>query len=330
MVTVYDITARDVAKARKEVQHWENVWASHGNRIVADAEISEAKRSVSQASTEIRRLRSPAFAVKHLKLFFLRALHAMPGGAEVLDTGWLPTSLLLATPVAPLAAMLLVVLGRNSLPLVILGCLTVYLLFASALAMILYIHSSRTWEQGRDGLSAELTQRATDLSVFGERLKRWHKRYGLLRRVRDAQDKYDRACQHHEKLRRVLESRRYRLVHTNWRSLRGVPFENFLAEVFEELGYSVELTKASGDQGVDLVVTGKGRRIAVQAKGYAGSVGNKAVQEVYAGKKHYDCDGYVVVTNSDFTSGAVSLAQSVHCRLIDQQRLSDLIHGKIL
>ena len=59
--------------------------------------------------------------------------------------------------------------------------------------------------------------------------------------------------------------------------------------MFEELGFSVRTTKASGDQGVDLIVKGRGRRIAVQTKGYEGSVGNKAVQEVYAGMKFCCC-----------------------------------------
>jgi restriction system protein len=53
------------------------------------------------------------------------------------------------------------------------------------------------------------------------------------------------------------------------------------------LGFSVRKTKVTGDQGVDLIVEGEGRLIAVQAKGYTGSVGNKAVQEVYAGMAFY-------------------------------------------
>jgi HJR/Mrr/RecB family endonuclease len=111
--------------------------------------------------------------------------------------------------------------------------------------------------------------------------------------------------------------------------MRGVEFEHFLARVFEMLGYQVELTKVSGDQGADLVVTGKGKRIAVQAKGFAGSVGNDAVQEVVASMPCYKCDCCVVVTNSSFTPGAKRQAAPWSCRLIDGAQIPALIEGRI-
>ena len=100
--------------------------------------------------------------------------------------------------------------------------------------------------------------------------------------------------------------------------------------VFEILGYQVQKTKASGDQGVDLVVSRGGASIAVQAKGYKNSVGNKAVQEVHAGMVFYRCGRCVVVTNSTFTSGARDLARATDCMLIEGSQIPDLIMGKIL
>ncbi len=78
-----------------------------------------------------------------------------------------------------------------------------------------------------------------------------------------------------------------------------------------------------------MVVTGKGRRIAIQAKGYDGSVGNKAVQEAYAGMSFYKCAECAAITNSQFTSGAEELATSVGCRLIDGSLIPSLIEGRI-
>jgi restriction system protein len=95
------------------------------------------------------------------------------------------------------------------------------------------------------------------------------------------------------------------------------------------LGYTVEKTKASGDQGVDLIVSGKGKRVAVQTKGYKDSVGNGAVQEVFAGMVHYKCNECAVVTNSHFTRAAVHLANSVSCRLIEGKDVYQLIEGKV-
>jgi restriction system protein len=88
--------------------------------------------------------------------------------------------------------------------------------------------------------------------------------------------------------------------------LRGTDFEDFIAEVFEGLGFSVRATKATGDQGVDLIVRGRGRLIAVQAKGCEGGVGNKAVQEVYAGMDFYRCRECIAITNSYFTASRKS------------------------
>jgi restriction system protein len=78
------------------------------------------------------------------------------------------------------------------------------------------------------------------------------------------------------------------------------------------------------------VLTGKGRRIAVQAKGWENSVGNGAVQEVLAGKLYYDCAECAVVTNSSFTTKAKDLAVKAGCLLIDGKQIPDLIEGKIL
>ena len=103
-------------------------------------------------------------------------------------------------------------------------------------------------------------------------------------------------------------SMRYHFVRFEWRSLVSIDFENFLSDVFIGLGFEVQTTKASGDQGVDLVLTKSELRIAVQAKGYPHStVGNDAVMQVVAGMNHYRCARCVVVTNSTFTRAAVEL-----------------------
>ena len=110
--------------------------------------------------------------------------------------------------------------------------------------------------------------------------------------------------------------------------MRDKEFEWFLKGVFEQLGYQVEVTKASGDQGVDLIVSGGGRRIAIQVKGYANAVGNSAVQEVYAGMNYWKCKECAVITNSRFTKSARHLAASLNCKLIDRRSMDDLMAGE--
>lgn len=100
--------------------------------------------------------------------------------------------------------------------------------------------------------------------------------------------------------------------------LTGVDFEVYVAKLLKESGFDdVAGTSATGDQGADLIAKLKGKTIAIQVKGYSGSVGNDAVQEVVAALKFYKADEAWVVTNSSFTASARSLAQANNVRLID-------------
>ena len=113
-----------------------------------------------------------------------------------------------------------------------------------------------------------------------------------------------------------------------WRHLTGETWEGYLEQIFLKHGYKVERTKVTGDQGVDLIVSQGRIRLAVQAKGYAGSVGNKAVQEVVAGRIYYQCTHSAVITNSSFTKSAQELAEKTNCILIDGSRIGRLhSHG---
>jgi restriction endonuclease Mrr len=139
----------------------------------------------------------------------------------------------------------------------------------------------------------------------------------------------ERERQRKERERALAQSRQYQLLRCNWRAMRGKQFEDFLQQVFEALGYSAQTTKASGDQGLDLILTGKGRKIGVQAKGYTSKVGNHAVQEAHSGKDYYGCDCCVVITNSNFTRQARKLAARIGCRLISGSEIPDLILGHL-
>jgi restriction endonuclease Mrr len=106
--------------------------------------------------------------------------------------------------------------------------------------------------------------------------------------------------------------------------LTGVDFEVYVADRLKEAGFdSVAGTPATGDQGADLIAKRNGKTIAIQAKGYSGSVGNGAVQEIVGALRFYNADEGWVVTNSTFTASARSLAQANNIRLIDAHDLKD-------
>ncbi|WP_199624637.1 restriction endonuclease [Paenibacillus alkalitolerans] len=86
----------------------------------------------------------------------------------------------------------------------------------------------------------------------------------------------------------------------------GRQFEHYLGILFKNHGYQVNVTKAAGDYGADLVITKDGKKTVVQAKRYSKNVSLKAIQEAVAAKAHYGAVDAWVVTNSQFTEPAKS------------------------
>ena len=106
--------------------------------------------------------------------------------------------------------------------------------------------------------------------------------------------------------------------------MTGVQFEEFCAALLEKHGYKVSFTKASGDQGVDLIAVKNGVKYAIQCKRYDNKVGNAPVQQVYAGTKIYGCSVPIVMTNSFFTSGAKRAASVTGVQLWDRNVIIDM------
>lgn len=112
--------------------------------------------------------------------------------------------------------------------------------------------------------------------------------------------------------------------------MEGREFEFFCGELLEKCGYeNVFVTRASGDQGVDIIAYKNNVRYAFQCKRYDGKVNNKAVQEVNTGRNMYSCFRAVVITNSYFTRGAKELAKVSHVELWDRDILMDKIRRVI-
>lgn len=105
----------------------------------------------------------------------------------------------------------------------------------------------------------------------------------------------------------------------------GREFERYLATLFKGLKYKVDLTRASRDFGADLVISQNGRRIVIQAKRQSKNVGLQAVQQVQTSIAYYRANEGWVVTNRDYTSSAYELARSNRVKLINRDKLIDLI-----
>lgn len=107
--------------------------------------------------------------------------------------------------------------------------------------------------------------------------------------------------------------------------LDGFQFEYYLKLLFKKMGYAVEQTPLSRDQGADLIINKHGEKTVIQAKRYHGKVGNTAIQEVVASIAYYNADKCLVLTNSEFTASAIELASSNNVKLVDRFELEKLI-----
>ena len=108
--------------------------------------------------------------------------------------------------------------------------------------------------------------------------------------------------------------------------MEGHEFEYFCAELLQENGfYEVEVTKGSGDYGIDILAEKDGVTYAIQCKRYSDSVGVKAIQEAYAGRDYYDRMVGAVLTNQYFTTPAVEAAKKLKILLWDRGYLESMM-----
>lgn len=118
------------------------------------------------------------------------------------------------------------------------------------------------------------------------------------------------------------------LAARNWKKKRGSlamdemeghDFEYFCAQLLKDNGFSeAEVTRGSGDYGVDILAEKDGITYAIQCKCYNAPIGVKAVQEVYAGRDYYERMVGAVMTNQYFTSAAVEAAKKLKILLWDR------------
>ena len=108
--------------------------------------------------------------------------------------------------------------------------------------------------------------------------------------------------------------------------MEGHEFEYFCADLLRKKGFiEVEVTKGSGDYGIDILAEKDGVTYAIQCKCYAAPIGVKAIQEAYAGRDYYDRMVGAVMTNQYFTMPAVEAAKKLKILLWDRGYLDRMM-----
>jgi len=119
---------------------------------------------------------------------------------------------------------------------------------------------------------------------------------------------------------------------TNLSTLSGMDFERLITSLLQKMGFRAEMTKASGDGGIDIVANLDkplvGGRYLIQCKRLdtAAQIGAPTVREFY-GAMVADRKAVkgIFVTTSSFTTQAREFAHSLPLELIDGQKLQMLL-----
>lgn len=103
----------------------------------------------------------------------------------------------------------------------------------------------------------------------------------------------------------------------HWLSMSGHQFEKGVARLYEAYGYDVQLTKGSGDGGIDIFLENDGQRYGVQCKNHHGAIGPAAIRDLYGAMSHEGLDGGIFIASSGYTKGAKEFADNKAIRLLD-------------
>lgn len=100
------------------------------------------------------------------------------------------------------------------------------------------------------------------------------------------------------------------------------------AALLRKHGYEVRSTAIVGDHGIDLELQRAGRRIVVQCKRWADTVGEPPLREFYGSMLNAGADEGIFVTTSSYSVQAREFVRGKAITLLDLQSLIELfLHG---
>lgn len=136
--------------------------------------------------------------------------------------------------------------------------------------------------------------------------------------------KTERARREAESAQREAERRMRRKLCEHWMSLSGVEFERELGTLYRNMGYQVELTPRSGDQGIDLVLRKNGKTTVVQCKSHKAPVGPAVVRELFGSMVASGADNAILACTGGFTRGVREFVRGKPIALVSAPDLAKL------
>jgi len=104
---------------------------------------------------------------------------------------------------------------------------------------------------------------------------------------------------------------------------KGIPFENEIARLYTDLGYKVIKTKASDDEGIDLILSKGNEKILVQCKAYDKPLSPSAVREFYGAFRSTSEKG-ILVTIHGVSKSAFEWSRNKNIEFVSLSKLLEL------
>ena len=142
-----------------------------------------------------------------------------------------------------------------------------------------------------------------------------------------AQREAERRQREAERARHEAEMARRRKIREHWMSLSGPEFERELGTLFSHMGYRVESTPVSGDQGIDLILRKDGKTTVVQCKSHRKPVGPAVARELYGSMVASHADSAILACTGGFTRGVEEFVRGKPIALVSASEIATLGEG---
>lgn len=130
-------------------------------------------------------------------------------------------------------------------------------------------------------------------------------------------EKYNKAYQEYEWWQRhALEQ--------YWKNLSGRQFELEIAKLYQGLGYSAEICRQGGDEGIDIILERDSERIAVQCKAHNNRISPSVARDLAGTMLHHKFEHGIIASTNGFTNGTIDFCRNKKIKLISMNEILEM------
>lgn len=117
-----------------------------------------------------------------------------------------------------------------------------------------------------------------------------------------------------------------RMAWNYWQSLSALDFEDAVADMFDDKGWTVRKTSYKGDQGVDIFIEKDGQKGVVQCKTYKKVIGPNVVRDLYGTMVSQNATIAYLAGPGGFSRGAKDFSNGKPIKLLDIDGLTQMFY----